>query len=122
MKPIPKPETRNHDDTRLPAPDVVDKFRETFSIYISRMPYADRATQLKYLKDRRARLHAEKIKNAKVVTPVLQQSYDNNNNFYIKPLAPPMSLKPPPPPRTRENSIEKIFTNHEPKQPAFIFI
>ena len=29
MKPIPKPETRNHDDTRLPAPDVVDKFRET---------------------------------------------------------------------------------------------
>jgi hypothetical protein len=117
-KPKPKPEYATVQAPLLPA--VVDKFRETFSIYISRMPYADRATQLKYLKDRRARLHADKIKNAKVVTPLYQQQgYDN---IYIKPLAPPMNLKPPPPPRTRENSIEKIFANNEPKQPAFIFV
>jgi hypothetical protein len=70
------------------------------------MPYADRATQLQYLKDRR-----KKLKVGRKVNASPYASLDNENNeFQMKALAPPVKIslpKPRPQPYDKRNSIEK---------------
>jgi hypothetical protein len=70
------------------------------------MPYADRATQLQYLKDRRKKL--------KVGRKVNQSPYGSmdmvDNDFKMRQLAPSIKITPPKPrpaPYDRKNSIEK---------------
>ena len=70
------------------------------------MPYADRATQLQYLKDRRKKL--------RVGRKVNQSPYGSidmvDNDFKMKQLAPSIKISPPKPrplPYDKRNSIEK---------------
>lgn len=70
------------------------------------MPYADRATQLQYLKDRRKRLRVGRKVNA---SPYAKMETDGSD-FKMKQLAPPIVIIPrkaPPPPYDRKMSIER---------------
>lgn len=70
------------------------------------MPYADRATQLQYLKDRRKRLRVGRKVNA---SPYAKMETDGSE-IKMRQLAPPLVIKPqkpPPTPYNRNTSIEK---------------
>jgi len=89
------------------------------------MPYADRQTQLQYLKDRRKRL--------KVGRKVNQSPYGTmdmvNNDFKMAQLAPSIKITPPKPPPVPYN--RKITIEYEipinpidefMRSPEFIFL
>ena len=88
------------------------------------MPYADRATQLQYMKDRRKKMRVGR----KVNQSPYAQLDNENNEHQMKALAPAIKIKlapKPPPPYDKKSSIEKekpVVVSQEPKIPDFIFL